>query len=139
MSSVRPVAWSGWREDVKNALQRLSDRNLQDRYWHSGVRVPGDLTDAVHWLIDDTWWDHRPAHESIPLVLRDKAEADSVQRTVTALLRVLEDLGPVARTHDYLGHHEWHEVLTTARAAYLLLARNDGEEPSVLPVVPAHP
>lgn len=37
---------------------------LHDR-WSQGEQRWPDLTNAIHWLIDDTWWDHQPAAEAL--------------------------------------------------------------------------
>jgi hypothetical protein len=75
------VAWSDRREDVLSALRVLAaeppvlDNESRD------TRRP-DLTNAVHWLIDDTSWDLQDPVTSIGTILRNGHEADAVREVV---------------------------------------------------------
>jgi hypothetical protein len=88
---------------------------------------PG-LTEAVHWLVDDTGWDlvsergerYSPTG-SIGHLLRDENEVAAVNAVLDPLLAVLADLGPDAVDTAYLDHHRWPEVAATAHTAHRLL------------------
>ncbi|WP_425571052.1 SCO4402 family protein [Planotetraspora kaengkrachanensis] len=120
-SATQRVQWPERREDVLNALQVLGDRDYQEQHWRSGHGWP-DLTNAVHWLIDDTFIDQTGARALIPQLFRDEREADLVQIVVDALLRVLDDLGPTAPDDAYLDHPAWISVLHSAHTALQVLS-----------------
>ncbi|MFS8104643.1 hypothetical protein LFM09_46830 [Lentzea alba] len=83
-------------------------------------RWPG-LTEAVHWLVDDTFWDQRDAAESIGWTLRDEQEVTAIKAVLAPLLAVLDELGPVEPDPAYLRHPSWPDVRTTAANAHRLL------------------
>ncbi|MGW5261781.1 SCO4402 family protein [Microbispora sp. NPDC004025] len=126
-STARRVQWPERRADVLNALQALGDRDYQEQHWRAGHGWP-DLTAAVHWLIDDTSIDQAGARSLIPQLFQNEREADRVQLVVDALLRVLDDLGPIAPDDAYLDHPAWVSVLHAADAALQVLAP-DKENP----------
>ena len=105
------VAWTDRRLDVIAALDRLATI--------SGVNLSEwpDLTNAVHWLIDDTWWDHHPPEEAIGLILRDQAEATAVGLVVTALSSVLDDVTATSSDRACLDHPQWGDVASLAAAS----------------------
>ncbi|MFD0202931.1 MULTISPECIES: SCO4402 family protein [Saccharothrix] len=117
---VEDVRYPGLRGDVTDALKLFAelDREAVEQ------RV-GDLTNAVHWLVDDTFWDMRDASEDIGYRLRDHQEVAAIKAVLDPLLVVLDELGPVAPDVDYLDHRRWPEVVTSARAAHRLLVAND--------------
>jgi hypothetical protein len=84
-----------------------------------------DLTDAIHWVVDDTWWDVRSPEASIPSVLRNTDEALLVADAVQKLLVVLDALGPVAPDRDYTRHDGWPAVRSSCQRAYDALEAND--------------
>ncbi|WP_143591748.1 SCO4402 family protein [Thermoactinospora rubra] len=104
------------RAEVLDALRVLGDRGYQERHWRNGGGWP-DLTNAVHWLIDDPFLDHRPARFWIPDVFWDEREADAVQAAADALLLVLDDLGPHEPDSAYLDHPSWPQVVRAAGMA----------------------
>lgn len=112
---------TGQRQDIIEALRVLGDRGYQARCWgpHAEAELGCDvsLTDAVHWLIDDTWLDERSADELIPMILRSRKEAEKVDRAVQHLVAVLEDVGPVAVDSAYLDHDRWSSVVEACHAA----------------------
>jgi hypothetical protein len=117
---VVKVAWEGQRADVIEALRALSDDNLRQS-WSRGESIAPSLTDAVHWLVDDTWLDTRPASSLIPEVFVDHAEAGAIDRAVKALLVVLDGHGPLAEDREYLEHSNWPNVVEASRAALAVL------------------
>ncbi|WP_427886938.1 SCO4402 family protein [Kribbella sp. GL6] len=86
------VQWPARRRDVIEALDVLaSEPPTTDGAGHD-PRWP-DVTNAVHWLVDDTFWDiHDPA-DSIGTILRDQREAVVVRRVVAAVVAVSERQG----------------------------------------------
>lgn len=115
------VAWPDRRGDVLNALDVLAsepptlDARGQDPRWP-------DLSNAVHWLVDDTFWDHgEGARESIGTILRDENEADVVQLAVAAVMRVAKRQGPTSRDAAWFADEGWPEVRRAARAAAAVL------------------
>ena len=112
---VQDVAYPDRRDDVVAALERLA---AIDR---STVSDWPDLTNSVHWLVDDTFWDVRPASSDIGTILRSQAEADAVTAVIEPLIAVLEDLDPAAEDLSYLAHPRWADVPRSAANACDLL------------------
>lgn len=80
------IEWPDRREDVLKALDVLASIPPALGASGSDPRWP-DMTNAVHWLVDDTGWDHGDSVEqSIGTILRDKREAVVVQRAVAAVM-----------------------------------------------------
>ncbi|WP_116505430.1 hypothetical protein [Micromonospora sp. B006] len=69
------VAWPDRRADITNALSVLATLRPH------GIALWPGLTEAVHWLIDDTSWDVRsnPCSPSLP-------NSDPLPRTMPTLL-----------------------------------------------------
>jgi hypothetical protein len=85
-------------------------------------RWPG-LTEAVHWLVDDTWWDQRDVAESIGWMVRDEQEVAVIRAVLDPLLAVLDDLGPLEPDSEYLRHRRWPDVRDAAANAHRTLTR----------------
>lgn len=83
--------------------------------------VSPSLTDAVHWLIDDTWLDTKSSAEQVGRLFVDTAEAAAVDAAVSALLVVLDALGPVRPDSEYLVHPNWPAVIDASRFALATL------------------
>ncbi len=128
---VDGVQWPGPRGDLVNALQLLCDTDLHDR-WRAGEKTWPDFTEAVHWLIDDTWLDHGPALERIPELLANQDEAMAIDQAASALIGLLDDLGPHTPDSAYLVHPGWPEVVRTACAALRVM----GEPNHSVPIEP---
>lgn len=116
------VAYPGRRKDVLHALELLAadipelDETGNDTSWPN-------LTAAVHWLVDDTWWDlHDPAG-SIGTILHDDAEAGAIRAVVAAVVTVSERQGPAAADARWYGDRSWPEVRRLAAAALACLTR----------------
>lgn len=115
------IAWPGRRADVVAGLEVLAAEpppaaGARDRRWPP-------LTDAVHWVVDDTWWDQRPPADDIGTILRDRAEADALAAVVAVLVGVLDEVGPDDDAAVF-AHPRWAEVRRAAVAA-LDLVRGD--------------
>jgi hypothetical protein len=104
------IAWQGQRTDVIDALRTLSTLKPAET-----DRDP-EFTQAVHALVDDTWWEHQDPSGYVGLVLVDQAEADAARAAVAALVTVLDALGPEAEYDEYLSHPGWPQVTTTSAA-----------------------
>ena len=115
---------SSSRAALIDALDLLSDRTLHSK-WRSGVQTWPGLKEAVHWLIDDTWLDERPAASLVPEVFADSAEAEAVDSAVASLLVVLDDLGPVCPDGQYLDHGGWPTVIEASANALAVLCKGD--------------
>lgn len=86
------VAWPGRCEDVLAALEVLAAEQpeLDGSGWDP--RWP-NLTEAVHWLVDDTFWDVHDPGASIGTILRDEREADAVREVGNAVVSVSDRQG----------------------------------------------
>ncbi|WP_313888084.1 SCO4402 family protein [Lentzea alba] len=110
------VAWPGRREDVLSALRTLAaepptlDGEGRDTRWP-------DLTNAVHWLVDDTLWDLVDPATSIGTILRNGHEADVIREIVTAVVAVSERQGTMASDATWFGDSGWCEVRRLAANA----------------------
>lgn len=82
----------GTRADIVVALDLLVTLTPE-----TTERWPG-LTEAVHWLVDDIFWDERDVAESIGWTLRDEQEVAAIGAVLVPLLAVLDALGPCARS-----------------------------------------
>jgi hypothetical protein len=105
------IEWSARRGDVIAALDAMAALEYGD------VRPPPDLTGAIHWLVDDTWWDRRSPGDDIGRLLRTDREVAAIQITLEALLPVLEELGPDKPDDFYFRHPRWGHVRAAARLA----------------------
>ena len=110
------VMWPDRRADIINAVHILALlRPDTPAGW------PG-LTEAVHWLIDDTFWDQRDPRSDVGSILSSADEARAVSSVVSSLLTVLDASGPTRADDDYLNHPHWHQVTRTATHAHRLLS-----------------
>lgn len=107
------VEWPNRREDLLNALDILAADpvvSAQQAAW------PG-LTEAVHWLVDDTFWDMRDPAEDIGELLVDDHEAASVREVVRRVVAVSGRQGPPAADQVWFDDPEWPMVRKMARRA----------------------
>ncbi|MER5267588.1 hypothetical protein ABTZ99_36375 [Actinosynnema sp. NPDC002837] len=116
------VQYPGLRGDVIVALERFATLTPQTVEQQGGA-----LTDAVHWLVDDTFWDLRDPSEDIGYRLRDGEEVAAIKAVLEPLLAVLGQLGPVRPDVEYLAHRRWSDVMANAGAAHRLLVANDAQ------------
>jgi len=119
------IEWPDRRADVINALDVLAaDPPVLDPGAHD-PRTPG-LEDAVHWLVDDTFWDLRDPAESIGTFLSDEAEAVAIRRVVKAVVAVSVRQGPTADDAKWFSDEAWGEVRAAARCAITEMRRHEG-------------
>ena len=111
------------RIDVIAALEVLTDRRVHAR-WEASEGTTPSLDDAVHWLIDDTWLDRRPATSNArrPDLFASADEAQTVQAAVDALDGLMAELGDVPPS-EYVRHATWPLVVHRCREALDLLRR----------------
>ncbi|MEU8418388.1 hypothetical protein AB0C24_36800 [Amycolatopsis japonica] len=116
------VEWPGRREDVLSALRVLAaeppvlDGAGRDTRWP-------DLTNAVHWLVDDTPWDMVDPATSIGTILRDGHEGDAIREVVAAVVAVSDRQGPQSSDAAWFGDSGWSEVRRLAAQALTCLKR----------------
>ena len=111
------VEFPDWRADVAAGLARLAQITPRD------LGEWPDLSNAIHWVVDDTWWDHRSPRGDVSLLLTDQDEAAAVEAVLDPLLKILDELGPVAPDVDYVQHPSWPLVAAAALKAQQLLER----------------
>jgi hypothetical protein len=103
------VEWPDRREDVLNALDILASPNPSAE-WPT-------LTEAVHWLVDDTSWDVRDPKEDMGALLVDEHEAAAIRSVVSAVVAVSERKGPTASDQAWLDDSGWPMVRKLAARA----------------------
>ena len=114
------VDWPDRRSSVLDALDLLAsepptlDNKGRDRRWP-------DLTNAVHWLVDDTFWDAHDPTDSIGTILRDEREAAAIRRVVAAVVAVSERQGATSTDARWFADEGWAEVRAAATDAGDLL------------------
>lgn len=107
------VEWPDRRGDVLNALGILASPNPSAE-WPT-------LTDALHWLVDDTFWDVRDPAEDIGALLVDEHEAAAVRLVVRALVAVSERQGSTATDQTWLNDSGWPMVRKLAKRAEIMM------------------
>lgn len=117
--------WPDRRSDVLSGLDTLAAAPPTLRPGQSDPRWP-DVTNAVHWLLDDTWWDHHSPEDSVGILLMDKGEAAAVAEVVRVLVEVSDRCGPVADDSLWFSDRAWPELRRAAAHAADLLRRSDG-------------
>jgi hypothetical protein len=120
------IEWPDRRADVLEALGVLaSDPATLLTRSPDGLLPYPSLTDAVHWLVDDTWWDHRDPSESVGTILENLQEANAVSSVVKAIVRISGRQGAKASDAEWLGDREWSAVRESAKVAAELLRQRD--------------
>jgi hypothetical protein len=84
-----------------------------------------DLKNAIHWVVDDTWWDHQDPADYVGLILRDEREATAVRAVVELIVRVSERQGAAATDAMWFADPDWSEVRPLALFASTLMRDND--------------
>lgn len=86
-------------------------------------------TDAVHWLVDDTFWDVRDPAEDIGALLANDEEAAAIRGVVACVVAVSEGQGPTASDQAWFEDPQWPNVRDSAtRAAKTMRSsRTEGE------------
>ncbi len=114
------VEWPDRRADVLAALELLANEAPAFDEAGGDPRWP-DLTNAVHWLVDDTWWDYHDPAGSVGTILRDQREADAVAQVVALVVRVGELHGASAPDAEWFADPSWSHVQARAAVALQLL------------------
>jgi len=116
------VEWPDRRADVLNGLDLLASEPPTLTADGRDPRWP-DLRNAVHWVVDDTWWDQRDPHESIGTLLRNADEAEAVGDVVAAVVTVSERVQAGSTDAVWFADTHWPAVReSAAKAAGLLRA-----------------
>jgi hypothetical protein len=110
------LEWPERRGDVLTALEVLAAEPPTLDYGGHDPRRP-NVTDAVHWLVDDTSWDVMSPAESIGTMLRDEREVVLIQHVVVAVVAVSERQGATSGDAAWFADEAWSEVRSTARDA----------------------
>lgn len=116
------VQWPDMRENVIAGLEVLAapvpalSADGVDQRWP-------DLTNAVHWVVDDTWWDQHDATESIGTLLEDSDEAAAISAVVAAVVGVA-DRRATASDNEWFSDSEWPTVQELAAFALNLMRRH---------------
>ena len=116
------VEWVDRRADVLAALDALG--KLPGAGYDVTRPPEPTLTDAVHWLVDDTWWDVRDLRQSIGTLLADVEEAEAVEAVVRELVAVSERQGPGAPDRLWFDDIEWPRIRAAAKRAADVMRRN---------------
>jgi hypothetical protein len=75
------------------------------------------LTEAVHWLIDDTGWDDRDPELDVGRIVRTSEEASIIRQVVSAVMAVHDRHGPTASDAVWYGDAGWLRVQELASLA----------------------
>jgi len=110
------VSFPDWRDDVLAALSFFASEPPLAGDVLPKVAAP-DLTSAVHWLVDDTFWDVHDATESIGTILRNPEEAAAVNGLVAAVVAVADRQGKEASDATWLSDPDWPHVRALATIA----------------------
>jgi hypothetical protein len=114
------LEWPERRADLLAALDCLASAPPELSGDELDPRWP-DLTNAVHWLVDDTRWDQRDPRSDIGLILANEAEADAARAAVAAVLAVAGRTGATAGDRVWFGDPSWGMVQElSARAGRLM-------------------
>ena len=116
------VEWPDRRADVLNGLDALAalaggPEPVPETPWP-------DLTNAVHWVVDDTWWDHEDPRASIGTLLVDEEEAAAVAEVVREIVGVSERQGSIGPAEAWFGDEAWPRVRAAAGNAAAVMRRN---------------
>ncbi|MEU6073881.1 hypothetical protein [Micromonospora sp. NPDC047074] len=98
--SVRVLAWGSIGHELVSLGCGVSDFTP---FGMGEVVVVAGLTEAVHWLIDDTFWDQRHPRHDIGTILASTSEADAIAATLEPLIAILDELGPTAPASTWSG------------------------------------
>jgi hypothetical protein len=118
------VEWPDRRADVINGLDTLASTPPA---LHADQRDPRwpDLKNAIHWVVDDTWWDHQDPADYVGLILHDEDEAAALRAVVELVVRVSDRQGPSATDAMWFADPDWSEVRQRALFASRLMRDND--------------
>lgn len=112
------------REDVIEGLKVLANPAPAEEPWP-------DLTAAIHWVVDDTfWYQHDPA-DDIGHTLRDALEAAGLRELVARLVEVCSTLSE-APDDAYFAHPRWALVQDLARECLSILQSPSDRDGAVL-------
>lgn len=109
------MEWPERRADVLWSLDTLAGEPKV------GLGPDGSLLEsAVHFLVDDTFWDVHDAAGSIGTILANDAEVEAVRPLVAAIVRVSDRQGATAPDEAWWADAEWPLVQRLAGEAAVL-------------------
>jgi hypothetical protein len=109
---------------VINRLDTLASTPPATRPSSANPRSP-DLNNAVHWVMDDSWWHHQDPAERVRLILHDENEARALRAVVELVVRVSERHGAAATDAMWFADPDWSEVRQLALFASTPMRDND--------------
>ena len=112
------------RGDVIAGLKLLAGPSPIGEHWP-------DLTAAVNWVVDDTFWDRRDPADDIGILLRDPLEANGLRCLVGQLVKVCSTLGE-APDADYVADPHWSIVQYLARDCLAILQSPGDRDGAIL-------
>lgn len=116
------VSWAYRRAGVMAGLEVLAVASLDaavetDRAWPS-------LTDAVHWVVDDTFWDIADPRAAVGEILVNEEEAEALAAVVSEVCGVSERQGASATDREWLKDDAWPRVRALAGLALAMSRSN---------------
>ena len=118
-----PVEWPDRRMDVLNGLDILASTPPGLDQHGSDDRWP-DVRNAVHWVVDDTWWDQQDPEESIGTLLESVEEAEAVAAVVREIVSVSDHHGAQASDQVWSDDEAWPRVRAAAQHAADVMRRH---------------
>jgi hypothetical protein len=119
------VEWANRRVDVIEGLRHLAAEPVVDADGND-PRWP-DLRNAIHWVVDDTFWDQHHPREDIGLLVEDEEEAQLAHELVAALDR-MEEMRPGPRSDQaWFEDPAWPDVRRCAEALLSTMERSESE------------
>lgn len=118
------LAWHDRREDVLTALECLAAEPPGLSGSERDPRWP-DVTNAIHWIIDDTSWDRSDPSASIGWTLHNEGEASAMRRVVESVLAVAGRLRPEDADRLWFDDAHWSGVRSAADEALDVLRSTD--------------
>ena len=76
-----------------------------------------NLTESVHALVDDTFWDMRDPADDVGSILSDMGEVEAIRAAVSALRAIADRQGPDATDLQWFTDSKWQSVQTSAASA----------------------
>jgi hypothetical protein len=116
------VKWPDRRADVVDGLDILAGKPVLDAAGEDQRRP--DLTDAVNWVVDDTYWDARDPADSIGLLLVNQDEAQALAEVAESVVIISNRAGAGAADASWCADPAWPNLQKAAAEAAALLRRN---------------
>jgi hypothetical protein len=112
------LKYPDWRENIVAGLEFFASRTFASQEWP-------DVTNAVHWIIDDTSWDKHPPRDDLGILIWNDEEATAVHAVVRLLLACLDEMTSDVPDFVYFAHPRAAAVRAASKSAVFLMRRND--------------